>query len=106
MMKTNDLDLDPLPGNVLRDIARNESADPKYRKAAVSIMFRKGYKEANHPDLSALLAEVKAEKVAEQEVEDIATTAIEGELPTAPAAVADEDEEPGPFKAGFTTRNF
>lgn len=100
-MKEEDF-LKDMPGAALRDIARNGSADPKYRKAAVVLLLRFGYKDVNHPDLVSLLAEVKEEQTAIGEVQDIVETAIEAPIQTP----ADElPDAPGPFRASFTTKS-
>lgn len=73
--------LQHLPGQILRDLARNDSAQHSWRKAAVQLMLEKGYPEASHPDLVWLVQEVKAEMDVKQEVEAIVESAIEQELP-------------------------
>lgn len=84
-----------LPGPILRDIARNESAPREWRKAAIELMLDKGCPEANHPDFLSLLLEVKSQREAKDEVQSIVESAIEAPL----------DDAPGPFKASFTTKN-
>jgi hypothetical protein len=85
-----------LPEFVLLALARNESAEPAYRKAAVVHLIEKGYtREANHPDLAAIVAEVLRERSAKDEVQSIVESAVEAPL-----------ESVGPFKASFTTKNF
>ena len=126
----SDLDLTNLPQATLYAVARNESAEPRYRKAAVRLMLERGYPQVNHADLSSILADVKADMGAEAEVEDIVTQATEEPMPevaelskelsyklagTLNKLVAENPEmveapseniEAGPFKASFTTKNF
>lgn len=108
-------DISGLPQATLYAVARNESAEPRYRKAAVRLMLERGYQQVNHADLSAILADVKADMGAEAEVSDIVEQAIEAPMPTAVSAhaaalnaIEDGGEEPkaGPFRASFTTKNF
>ena len=95
---TLDLNLDGMPANILFDIARNPSASREYRKAAIRLMLKHGYQKTDHPDLFLVKQEVEAEMAAEQEVTDIVEQAIEEPLPV-------KQEETGPFKAGFTTKD-
>lgn len=90
MSETRD-QLKHLPGQILRDLARNESASREWRKAAVALMIEKGYPEVWHPDLLLLMAEVKAELEAKDEVAAVVEGAIEGELPQAPRFAAGAD---------------
>lgn len=73
--------LGTLSGDALRDIARNESAPYRWRKAAVKIMLDKGFPQVNHPDLYLLLMDVKADKDAHNEVESVVESAIESQIP-------------------------
>lgn len=66
-----------LPGNMLLDIARNESASREWRKAAVEILIDKKCPQANHPELYALVLDIKAERGAKQEVEAVVESALE-----------------------------
>ena len=93
----SDMDLIGLPSAALYSIARNESAEDRYRKAAVRLMWIEKFPNVNHPDLAMILQEVKADLAAERDVTDIVEQAIEAPMPKA--------EETGPFKAGFTTRD-
>lgn len=72
--------LDPLPANILLDVARNESASPEWRKAAVRLMRKKGYKQADHPELILFVREIEKDEMAEQEVIAVVESAIEGDL--------------------------
>lgn len=66
-----------LTPEVLRDIARNESAAREWRKAAVKFLLDRGHEYANHRDLSEILAEIKSEREAEDEVRAVVESAIE-----------------------------
>lgn len=72
--------LDPLPAHILFDIARNESASQEWRKAAVKLMRKKGYKQVQHPELSWIVGELEKDEQAEKEVIAVVESAIEGEL--------------------------
>ena len=72
----------------LFDLARNESASNEFRKAAVSLLLDKGFKKAQHPELSLILAEIKKEREARGEVEAIVESAIEAPIPHSPALTA------------------
>jgi hypothetical protein len=91
-----DAHLGHLPGPILRDIARNESAPREWRKAAIELMLDKHCPEVNHPDLLSLLLEVKAHREAKDEVQSLVESQIEQPL---------EDAPTGPFKASFTTQS-
>lgn len=69
-----------LTPEVLRDIARNESATRAWRKAAVKFLLDKDHAYANHRDFYDILAEIKGEREAEQEVKAIVESAIETPL--------------------------
>jgi len=69
-----------LTPEVLRDIARNESASREWRKAAVKFLMERNHPFANHPDMRELLAELVKEKEAELEVAAVVESAIEGPL--------------------------
>lgn len=94
--------LAPFPGHVLRDIARNPSTDPRWRKEAVRLMLERGDKEVNHPDLVLLVGEVQTDLEARSEVQAAVESAIEAPIdpvvPPPPAPV-------GPPSAGFTTKS-
>lgn len=83
-----------LPGQILFDIARNDSAIPEYRNAAVEILVEKKYPQADNPELAAIVAIVKERLKAKADVTDIVETAIEQPLP---------DISPSVFKASVTT---
>ena len=76
-----DTHLGGLPGHVLLDLARNESAPREWRKAAVELLLDKGFAQANHPELTAVVMEIRAERKAKEEVVAVVETAIETELP-------------------------
>lgn len=77
-----------LPEFVLLALARNESADPAYRKAAVEHLIEKGYiREANHPELTMLVAQVMREREAKDEVQSIVESAVEAPLESMKASV-------------------
>jgi len=73
--------LDPLPAHILFDIARNESATAEWRKAAVKLLRKKGYRQAQHPELVFIVRELEKEEQAEKEVIAVVESAIEEELP-------------------------
>ena len=58
-----------LTGEVLRDLARNESASREMRKAAVEILMDKNHPFAGHPELRLYVLEIQAEREAKKEVE-------------------------------------
>lgn len=72
--------LQNLTPEVLRDIARNESATREWRKAATKFLLDRKHPFANHPDVRELLAEILKEREAEQEVKAIVESAIEAPL--------------------------
>jgi len=72
--------LDPLPANILFDIARNESASPEWRKAAVKILRKNGCHQVQHPELQWIVREIEKEEEAEKDVVAVVEAAIEGEL--------------------------
>jgi hypothetical protein len=76
-----------LPGPILRDLARNEGAAREWRKAAIELMLEKGYPEVNHPELGALLREVRDQRAAKEEVQSIVEAAIEAPLDEVPVSV-------------------
>lgn len=72
--------LDPLPASILFDVARNDSATFEWRKAAVRLLRKKGYKQANHEELAWLVKEIEKDEQAEKEVIAVVESAIEGDL--------------------------
>lgn len=70
-----ELILGNLSVEVLRDLARNESASKEWRKAAVELLLERRHPHANHPELRELVYEIKAEKEAKTEVEALAAEA-------------------------------
>lgn len=89
-----------LPGHILYSLAANESAEWRFRKAAVELLLELKSDLANKPELAVLLAEVKTDRYAKDEVTDIVETAIESSLDDHKSA---ENEESGPHKASVTT---
>lgn len=69
-----------LPGDILFDLARNESAEWRFRKAAVEIMLEHGFPQAYKPEIAAVLNEVKEDQSTKEEVRDIVETATETPL--------------------------
>ena len=69
-----------LPSAILLDLARNEAAPREWRKAAVELLLDKGYRQANHPELMAVVMEIKAERAARVEVEAVVETAVEEDM--------------------------
>jgi len=94
---------DHLPGGILLDLAKNENAEWRWRKAAVEIMLDHKFPEANRSEISDLLREVLADRTAKSEVEDVVETAIEG--PLTKANESNNKDQPSLF-AGFTTKDF
>jgi hypothetical protein len=72
--------LNHLPGQILFDLARNESASREWRKAAVELLIDKKCPQANHAELAVLVKEIHAEREARNEVESVVETAIEEEI--------------------------
>lgn len=87
-----------LPGQILFDLARNQSANHYWRKAAVELLIDNHYPQAKHDELLSLVFEVEAERRAKAEVESVVETAIE-----APVSRFDEPVDPSALKASFTT---
>ena len=108
---------DHLPGYILFDLARNESAEWRWRKAAVEIMLEHGYKEAQRVEVSDLYKEILADRAAKSDVIDVVETAIEAALPDGRKPIVNDSfmmnaipqvQTPvitGPLNAGFTTEN-
>lgn len=102
-----------LPAQILFDLARNEAATREWRKAAVEFLLDRNATQASHPELAALVMEIKAERVAKREVEAVVESAVEGELetefhvPSVPATLPPHSGETlkvaGPFSASITT---
>ncbi len=69
-----------LPAHVLLDLARNEAASREWRKAAVELLLDKGFAQANHPELTAVVMEIKAERAARVEVEAVVESAVEKDM--------------------------
>jgi hypothetical protein len=93
-----------LPGQILFDLARNDAASREYRKAAVELLYDRQYRQADHPELALMLAELKAERSAKSEVESIVESAIEDTLPNLPPAEKNPVSIGAP-SASFTTKN-
>ena len=68
------------PSSTLLDIARNESASTEMRKAATELLMDSGAHQANHPELRALVYEIRAERAAKKEVVAIVEAANEQEI--------------------------
>lgn len=68
------------PACTLLDIARNESASVEWRKAATELLIDSGAPQANHPELRALVFEIRAERAAKKEVIAIVESAHEQEV--------------------------
>ena len=68
------------PAGTLLSIARNESASAEWRKAATELLIDSGAQQANHPELRALVFEIRAERAAKKEVIAIVETANEQEV--------------------------
>lgn len=68
--------LEELSGEVLRDLARNESASREVRKAAVEMLMERNHPQAKHPELSLYVMEINAEKAAKSEVQAIVESQV------------------------------
>lgn len=79
-----------LPGDILFSMATNESAEWRWRKAAVELMLEHKCPQVNNPAIAHILEEVKKDRYAKEEVTDVVETAVEGELgePVSPALKA------------------
>jgi hypothetical protein len=69
--------LSPLTDEVLRDIARNESASKAWQKAAVKFLVDRNSIYVRHPACILMAAEIKEEREAEQEVKAIVESVTE-----------------------------
>lgn len=76
-MSNTEITLEPLTSEVLRDIARNDSAPRPWRKAAVKFLMARKHSYQNHPDFRELVEEIKDEESAEIEVKAIVESAVE-----------------------------
>lgn len=92
-----------LPGDILLTIATNESAEPRWRKAAVELMLELKHPQVDKPEIASLLAEVKKDRYAKDEVIDIVETAIE--QPMAETSTETKEKGFGPLFASVTTRS-
>jgi len=99
-----DAHLGGLPANVLLDLARNEAAPREWRKAAVELLLDKGYRQANHPELTAVVMEIKAERAARVEVEAVVETAVEEDM-SGGRHVDFGGAQGGALTCGVTTKN-
>lgn len=92
-----------LPGDILLTIATNESAEPRWRKAAVELMLELKHPQVNKPEIASLLAEVKKDRYAKDEVIDVVETAIEQPMPE--VVTKPKEEGFGPLFASVTTKS-
>jgi hypothetical protein len=98
-----------LPEFVLLALARNPSADPAYRKAAVEHLIEKGYlNQASHPDIEMIAEQVNRERAARHEVQAIVEAATEAPLDRHDPSAEDldavaEEQEVAAKTAGVTT---
>jgi hypothetical protein len=76
-----------LPGQILFDIARNDSGIPDYRMAAVEILVEKNYPQASQPDIAVLVKVVKDRLAIKEELIDAVEGAIEQPIPTLCASI-------------------
>ncbi len=72
--------LQDMTSEILRDLARNDSAPRDQRKAAVKLLLDSGHAYAHNPDLYFLVSEILKETAAVEEVKDIVTSAIEADV--------------------------
>jgi hypothetical protein len=99
-----------LPEFILLALARNPSADPAYRKAAVEHLIDKGYtNQSSHPDLVLLVEQVMREKNAKNEVQSIVEAAAEAPLeqkglPSAKDLDSVAEEQEAVLKTSVTTQ--
>lgn len=82
-----------LPGDALLSIARNDSANRDYRRAAVELLIDGKHPQAKHPELAITVSEIMAERAAKGEVVALVEEATGQELP----------ENGHALKAGVTT---
>lgn len=75
-----DITLSPLTSEVLRDIARNESASKSWRKAAVRFLIKRDSPYQHHSDYKEIRDEILEEMKAEAEVRAAVESAIEEPL--------------------------
>jgi hypothetical protein len=75
-----EITLNPLTAENLRDIARNESVQRSWRKAAVKLLLARKHPFVWHPELILMAAEIREELAAEQEVQDVVEQASEEPL--------------------------
>lgn len=93
--------LSVLTAEVLRDLARNEAAGRAVRKMAIQLLIDKNHIYANHPDFRELRLEIQEEQEARYEVESIIAQVSRGDTEVEDV----KEENHGPFKASFTTKN-
>jgi len=72
-----DAHLGGLGEDALRDLARNESARPAFRKEAVKRLVAVGSRHVNHPDLAVMVEQLKAESPVEKAVEKEEVSAVD-----------------------------
>lgn len=112
-----------LPSQILFDLARNQSANYHWRKAAVEMLIDNNYPQAKNPELLSLVLDVQEGRKARAEVESVIETAIEAPVsrfdhdqvvefhaPTVPATLPEHSGEtlvvkPSVFQASFTTES-
>lgn len=75
-----DAHLGGLPSHILLDLSRNEAAPREWRKAAVELLIDHGHAQANHPELAAVVMEIRAERAARVEVEAVVESAVEQDI--------------------------
>ncbi len=75
-----DITIGSLTAEALRDIARNESAQRSWRKAAIKFLISRQHKYQYHSEFRELTEEINDEANAEQEVQSLVESVIEGPL--------------------------
>lgn len=75
-----DISFQGLTPEVLRDIARNDSASRSWKKAAIKFLMDRNHRFQHHPDLRELREEIIEEQEAEREVQAVVESAIEAPI--------------------------
>lgn len=92
-----------LPEHTLYDLARNQSADIKFRQVAAEIMVMKGFAKSNTPEVQALLPTTPAPVIHESEPTLLPSLVKIGGGSS--VEHSDLKEYTGPFKASVTTES-
>lgn len=101
-METN---LEALSPEALRDMARNDSANPLWRIAATELLLKKDHPYGNHPDLAELVWAIKNNKEYPVKPEKEESRDTKEKFPQTLSVQKEQDKKPGVFKSGVTTNN-